>query len=67
MILTPFGIYGQGGGVGFADLLVEVNSQLIGMVGSGSGGGSFSKSPRAPIDVEAVTAVIINGYRIEPE
>lgn len=72
--LSPLSVVGKGTheiSGGEFDLIVEieVNSQLIEISGSSSGvsasGFDFIEYPTEPIDVEAVTAIIINGYRIE--
>jgi len=50
-------------------ILIEIDSRPIQMASGGGGIGEntfdFTWNPASPIDVESVTAIIINGYRVE--
>jgi hypothetical protein len=81
MSLSPFGIQVKGSNNGLEpnkpfpltapSVRIETDTRWRNIRLSGSGGGSWDNwsyfyPADTPIDVDAVTAVIINGIRIEP-
>jgi len=71
MIVNPFGVHVVGSHrISFAfDVVIEINYEPVEFLGSGCGldstGFECFYSVVEPIDIDEVTAVIFNGYRIE--
>jgi hypothetical protein len=64
--IGPVAVHMQGVGHSIAsrNFIVEVGDDQISMWGSGGSGNNVRLSPVEPIDVENVTAIILNGVRI---
>jgi len=65
MELSPFGLHVIGGGFRLWDVIIEVNYEPVEIVSMGSNDVEAVFAVAESINIEEVTAVIFNGYRIE--